>query len=219
MPSEVFLFWERVTREARSAPSETARRLLNLPLMSSLADALILQHDDVDMKPDYTETNEEDDEEMTDLFGADAQVENATHEEYVFKMSFLRLAILIFYSRHASPGDTTDGSERLGSAEAEQRRALEYEEDDVPPEMAIEEREASVSFPNLPVPSSSDQDVSSFTCHFHAHCTKIYARTGSYACPTLLKWTLNHFMQILILGRNTMKTMLYSRPTTCARKV
>ncbi|KAJ3801241.1 Leo1-like protein-domain-containing protein [Lentinula aff. detonsa] len=88
------------------------------------------------------EANDEEDEEMTDLFGADGEVENATREEYVL----------------ASVGDTTDGSERLGSAEVDQRRALEYEEDEVPPELAIEEREANVAFPNLPVPSSSDND-------------------------------------------------------------
>ncbi|KAJ4473683.1 RNA polymerase II-associated protein [Lentinula aciculospora] len=129
--------------------------------MSSLAGALIsaelsslssqapnndlYDNADVNMKPalGYTdpETNGEEDEEMTDLFGADGDVENATRED-----------------RHPSPGDTTDGSEGLGSTEAEQRRALEYEEGDVPPEIAIEEREANVAFPNLPVPSSSDQD-------------------------------------------------------------
>ncbi|KAJ3732028.1 Leo1-like protein-domain-containing protein [Lentinula guzmanii] len=91
--------------------------------------------------PDPEANNDEEDEEMTDLFGADGEVENATRED-----------------RHASVGDTTDGSERLGSAEADQRRALEYEEDEVPPELAIEEREANVAFPNLPVPSSSDND-------------------------------------------------------------
>ncbi|KAJ3745461.1 Leo1-like protein-domain-containing protein [Lentinula detonsa] len=91
--------------------------------------------------PDPEANNDEEDEEMTDLFGADGEVENATRED-----------------RHASVGDTTDGSERLGSAEVDQRRALEYEEDEVPPELAIEEREANVAFPNLPVPSSSDND-------------------------------------------------------------
>lgn len=142
--------------------------------MSSLAGALISQENsgpyyqeqyNVDMKPEYTEANEEEDEEMTDLFGGDGQVENATHEKYAFKMSILGLAASLtinYYSRDVSPGDTTDGSERIESPdpEAERRRALEYEEDEVPPEMAIEEREANVAFPNLPIPSSSDQDVS-----------------------------------------------------------
>ncbi|KIK61591.1 hypothetical protein GYMLUDRAFT_58662 [Collybiopsis luxurians FD-317 M1] len=125
--------------------------------MSSLAGALIspdfpssfsqvpnddLQHEThLDMKSEY-HPNDDEDEEMADLFGGDAQVEPSTHGE-----------------RQISPGDTTEGSERLGSAEAEQRRALEYEEDEIPPEVAIEEREANVAFPNLPVPSSSDKDV------------------------------------------------------------
>jgi RNA polymerase-associated protein LEO1 len=37
---------------------------------------------------------------------------------------------------------------------------LEYEEEEVPPELAIEVKEAEVTFPNLPVPKSSDGDVS-----------------------------------------------------------
>ncbi|KAF9074915.1 Leo1-like protein-domain-containing protein [Rhodocollybia butyracea] len=77
---------------------------------------------------------------MTDLFGGDAEIENARPEQ------------------ESSPGDTTDGSEEADSAVADQRKALEYEEDEVPPEIAYEEREANVAFPNLPVPSSSDKD-------------------------------------------------------------
>ncbi|KAJ3821926.1 RNA polymerase II-associated protein [Lentinula raphanica] len=100
---------------------------------------------DAEMKPALghsdPEAHDEEDEEMTDLFGADGEVDNTTRED-----------------RRASPGDTSDGSERLGSVEAEQRRALEYEEDQVPPDIAIEEREANVAFPNLPVPSSSDHE-------------------------------------------------------------
>ncbi|KAF5337507.1 hypothetical protein D9757_014713 [Collybiopsis confluens] len=108
--------------------------------MSSLAGALISPGitPNVDTKPKHSD----EDEEMTDLFGADAEVERPTRND-----------------RQVSLGDTTDGSERLGSAEAEQRRALEYEEEDeIPPDLAIEEREANVAFPNLPKPSSSDKD-------------------------------------------------------------
>ncbi|KAJ3893333.1 Leo1-like protein-domain-containing protein [Lentinula edodes] len=133
------------------------------PEMSSLSSQAPSDHlydnVDVDMKPALEHidpTANEEDEEMTDLFGGDGEVENATRGEYV--CTLLAEVPLNFCSRHTSPGDTTDGSEGLGSAEAEQRRALEYEEDEVPPEIAIEEREANVAFPNLPVPSNSDQD-------------------------------------------------------------
>jgi hypothetical protein len=44
-------------------------------------------------------------------------------------------------------------------AEERQRKALEYEEEEIPPELAVEIREAEVSFPNLPMPRSSDGEV------------------------------------------------------------
>lgn len=61
----------------------------------------------------------------------------------------------------ASPSASGPESERIPSPERERRQALEYEEEDIPPEMAIEVKEAEVKFPNLPVPRSSDGDVSS----------------------------------------------------------
>jgi len=48
---------------------------------------------------------------------------------------------------------------------------LEYEEEEVPPELAIEVKEAEVTFPNLPVPKSSDGDVS-FLDFFREHETR-----------------------------------------------
>eukprot|EP00914_Ancora_sagittata_P007898 GHVO01015549.1.p1 GENE.GHVO01015549.1~~GHVO01015549.1.p1 ORF type:complete len:204 (+),score=17.53 GHVO01015549.1:989-1600(+) len=144
-------------------------------LMSSLAGALIspettspvsqapnnnLQpQSNLDIKPKY----QDEDQEMTDLFGGEAEVGHTTREECVPRP----ISFFLFSTssrRQVSPSDTTEGSERLGSAEAEQRRALEYGEDEVPPELAFEEREANVAFPNLPMPSSSDKDV----CRFHS---------------------------------------------------
>ncbi|KAF9531750.1 Leo1-like protein-domain-containing protein [Crepidotus variabilis] len=83
----------------------------------------------------------EEDEEMDDLFGNDVGVEQAGHNR-----------------APASPTTSGPDSERLTSPERERRRALEYEEDDAPPEIAVEVKEAEVKFPNLPVPKSSDGD-------------------------------------------------------------
>lgn len=90
---------------------------------------------------DDPEDSQDQDEEMTDLFGNDNDVEELKAE---------RVA--------ASPTASGPDSERLPSPERERRQALEYEEEDVPQEIAVEVKEAEVSFPNLPVPRSSDGD-------------------------------------------------------------
>lgn len=59
----------------------------------------------------------------------------------------------------ASPTASGPDSERLPSPERERRQALEYEEEDAPPEISVEVKEAHVAFPNLPVPKSSDGNV------------------------------------------------------------
>ncbi|KAJ3479350.1 hypothetical protein NLJ89_g12333 [Agrocybe chaxingu] len=114
--------------------------------MSSLAGALDeypskLPSDDVEMtaasSPKEDDDAHERDEEMDDdLFGHD-------HDQEA------RPAL-------ASPTASGPDSDRLPSPERERRRALEYEEDDVPPEIAVEVKEAEVTFPNLPVPKASD---------------------------------------------------------------
>ncbi|KAF8075064.1 RNA polymerase II-associated protein [Lyophyllum atratum] len=81
---------------------------------------------------------QEDDEEMDDLFGHD-EVEEAKRQESA-----------------TSPSASAPDSERLPSPERERRQALEYEEEEIPPEIAVEVKEAEVSFPNLPVPKGSD---------------------------------------------------------------
>lgn len=48
----------------------------------------------------------------------------------------------------------------MPSPERERRHALEYEEEEIPPEIAVEVKEAEVSFPNIPVPNGSDGTVS-----------------------------------------------------------
>ncbi|KAK7445409.1 Paf1 complex component [Stygiomarasmius scandens] len=115
--------------------------------MSSLAGALIPQEhslppsqenvyedDENDMKPD--DFRQEDDEEMTDLFGNESTANDAMAE------------------------DASSAHSESEAADADQRRALEYEEDEneIPPELAVEVKEANVSFPNIPVPHSSDDD-------------------------------------------------------------
>ncbi|KAF5335973.1 hypothetical protein D9611_006383 [Ephemerocybe angulata] len=82
------------------------------------------------------------DEEMGDLFGNDNDVEEIRAE------------------RSASPTGSAPESERLASPEREHRHPLEYEEEDTAiPEVPEELREANVTFPNLPVPRSSDGDT------------------------------------------------------------
>ncbi|KAF9563955.1 Leo1-domain-containing protein [Agrocybe pediades] len=91
------------------------------------------------------EEDDDDDEakadaEMSDLFGNDNDVLEERH------------------TRHSSPTASGPESERLLSPERERRQALEYGEDDAPPEIAVEVKEAEVRFPNLPVPKASDGD-------------------------------------------------------------
>ena len=61
-----------------------------------------------------------------------------------------------------SPEPSGQDSDRLPSPERERRQALEYEEDDVPGQVAMIVQEANVAFPNIPVPRSSDGEVSQF---------------------------------------------------------
>ncbi|KAG5647900.1 hypothetical protein DXG03_007824 [Asterophora parasitica] len=121
--------------------------------MSSLAGALDESHvpkadDDIQYPPVAEEDVEmadaggqaelQEDEEMDDLFGND-EVEDAKQQESA-----------------ASPSASAPDSERLPSPERERRQALEYEEEEIPPEIAVEVKEAEVSFANLPVPKGSD---------------------------------------------------------------
>jgi RNA polymerase-associated protein LEO1 len=54
-------------------------------------------------------------------------------------------------------------NERLSSPEAQQRKHMEYEEADEPNQVVQEILEASVQIPNIPLPKSSDGDVSPTT--------------------------------------------------------
>ncbi|KAG6865709.1 hypothetical protein C0991_012525 [Blastosporella zonata] len=81
---------------------------------------------------------QDDEEEMDDLFGNDEVVDAKQAQST------------------ASPSPSAHDSERVPSPERERRQALEYEEEEIPPEIAIEVKEADVSIPNLPVPRGSD---------------------------------------------------------------
>jgi RNA polymerase-associated protein LEO1 len=50
--------------------------------------------------------------------------------------------------------------ERLSSPERNQRRELEYEEEDQPEPVFEQILEAAVEIPNIPLPKSTDGDVS-----------------------------------------------------------
>ncbi|KAG6850777.1 hypothetical protein H0H93_008815 [Arthromyces matolae] len=120
--------------------------------MSSLAGALgetqLLQarndnhylpvEEDIDMADAEDQDEVQDDEEgmdHDDLFGNDEAVETRQLE---------------------TTESPAPDFERLPSTERERRQALEYEEEEAPPEIASEMKEAHVSFPNLPVPRGSD---------------------------------------------------------------
>ncbi|KAK7056231.1 Paf1 complex component [Paramarasmius palmivorus] len=116
-----------------------------IPPESSLSSQAQSGYDYTTSNHDHMQENSEDeqeeqphDEEMNDLFGneADGDVEEARENN-----------------------TTRDNSEIISEeadAEAEQRRALEYGEDEEPADVAVEVKEADVSFPNLPVPTSSN---------------------------------------------------------------
>ncbi|GLB41721.1 putative leo1-like protein [Lyophyllum shimeji] len=94
---------------------------------------------DVEMAEAHDQAElQDDDEGMDGLFGHD-EVEEVKHQEFA-----------------TSPSASAHDSERLPSPERERRQALEYEEEEIPPEIAVEVKEAEVSFPNLPVPRGSD---------------------------------------------------------------
>ncbi len=59
----------------------------------------------------------------------------------------------------ASPSGTAS-EEGLSAAELKHRRDLEYEEDENPEEAVIELKHAALSIPNIPIPKSSDGNVS-----------------------------------------------------------
>jgi hypothetical protein len=78
----------------------------------------------------------------------------------------------LFFSR--SPASPVSGheSDQLSAPERERRQALEYEEEEVPPDINLL-TEAHVAFPNIPVPRSSDGDVSSRAAFKIRHISNI----------------------------------------------
>ena len=163
--------------------------------MSSLAGALDLPpstrpSDDIDMH------SEDDDAAMSDLFG-----NKSVQPPFAFH------ALLTAHPSPAPASPTGSGpdSERLPSPERERRQALEYEEDDAPPEIAIEVKEAEVKFPNLPVPKPSDGDVRAPPLRLFTP-SHFINRTGSSACPITSKSTPNPSTQIATSALNTTTT-------------
>ncbi|KAF7370858.1 hypothetical protein MSAN_00719500 [Mycena sanguinolenta] len=102
--------------------------------MSSLAGALVPWNTDSTTVKQDAAMGTDQDEEMEDLFG------NEEAEQ----------------TKHDDPASPAASSDNVSSAERERRRAQEYEEEDAPPEITVEVREALVEFPNIPVPKSSN---------------------------------------------------------------
>ncbi|KAG6813820.1 hypothetical protein H0H92_006764 [Tricholoma furcatifolium] len=111
----------------------------HLPYTKDDAQYPPVAEEDVDMADAEDQAElQDDDEGMDDLFGNEEVAQ--TKEAHL----------------PASPSPSAHDSERLTSPERERRQALEYEEEEIPPEIAVEVKEADVSFPNLPVPRGSD---------------------------------------------------------------
>jgi hypothetical protein len=113
---------------------------------------------------------------------------------------------------------TSEVADRLPSPERERRHALEYEEEEAPQEIAVEVKEAEVSFPNIPVPKSSDGDVSAETQIKPEVSSNVTNRIGSSECPIMCEWIQNHFIQTLTSALNTRMKKSY-RLKTSARRV
>lgn len=118
---------------------------------------------EIEMTASKNDSEAQDDEEMEDdLFGNDNDVERQVRFVQISELGFFYVILFSFFriSRtSASPSASGRDSERLPSPERDRRQALEYEEEDAPPEISVEVKEAHVTFPNLPVPKSSDGNV------------------------------------------------------------
>ena len=67
-----------------------------------------------------------------------------------------------FSTSGISPGFSAEASDRVSTPEREHRKALEYGEDDEPGGVELEAKEVALELPNIPMPRSSDGNVSGF---------------------------------------------------------
>jgi hypothetical protein len=74
-----------------------------------------------------------------------------------FRCQWLFLLSLFSDASVATSGHTSD---RATTPDKVQVNPLEYAEDEEPPEGVVEVVEADVEFPNIPVPKSSNEEVS-----------------------------------------------------------
>jgi len=103
------------------------------------------------------------------------------------------LGVMVFFDcmchRSIAVSPTASGleSDRLPTPEREHRQALEYEEDEAPLDTSEVVKEADVSFPNLPIPKSSDGNVSLFfsASDFLYRRSNSLSRIGLFACLIL----------------------------------
>ncbi|KAG5650836.1 hypothetical protein H0H81_010866 [Sphagnurus paluster] len=115
----------------------------HVPQLEDDANYPPIAEQDVEMEDAEDQAELQEDEEMDDLFGNDEVVEEANSKRP---------------ESAPSPSASAPDSERLTNAEDDHpSHPLEYEEEEIPPEIAVEVKEAEVSFPNLPVPKGSDE--------------------------------------------------------------
>ncbi|KAH7890708.1 Leo1-like protein-domain-containing protein [Phlebopus sp. FC_14] len=89
------------------------------------------------------------DEGMEDLFGQDAEVEEAKPDAGDAKSESIPTT---------TPLESGYDSDELSQAEKERRKALEYFEPDEPGAVVQQYQEANVPIPNIPIPRTSDGD-------------------------------------------------------------
>ncbi|KAI9066955.1 Leo1-domain-containing protein [Trametes sanguinea] len=109
-------------------------------------DDMTSQHDPADDDNVASKQDDEQEEEMHDLFGEDEDVNMVEHEERERERPASSVT-----SEHAEHDDG------LSSPERRHRAEMEYAEEDEPEQQVLEQRlEADVAIPNIPVPKSSD---------------------------------------------------------------
>lgn len=162
-----------------------------------------------------------DDEEMQDLFGEGEEAETVKHEECVCFKPLTRFSRLRVATSAATPASSehVDQNEGLSSPERRHREAMEYaEEDDETEAPVIQIVEAKAAIPNIPVPRSSDGNVSFLDKNIHCLIVILTpVSTGSFVCPILSRSTRSPSTQTRILGPSR-RTTRCRRPRQSAKR-
>jgi hypothetical protein len=80
----------------------------------------------------------------------------------LFRVCGVRLSVFLFFREQSRSTSVHESDGGPAAEELARRKAMEYEEDDEAQPETVQLREASVSIPNFPVPTSSDNTVRLF---------------------------------------------------------